>query len=454
MNYYKKYLKYKSKYLLIKNQIGGEPIDNYFTTFFGITNDETLALNCFLKPILDQYWAEISICYGLPSPDHFIFKFVVNHPMEVNKYRENIVVFLSDHSPIHDERGRNNIISWNVGIGDEETVFNYLRPIECKKTGDAPGGKKVSVCPWFIKGQACHTRPGQPCSLRHPESFFFKKPAIDSPSDLKLLELKARLIVEYIKNYKGDQAIVHLQECSGRLYKKICDLLDKAGEYFCSDFVPQTLIDVSLDLTKSISYYTMPPESHDKSGLCTFVFFPDQQSITTIQLIPCITYVYPFPTPNPKKGIFSSHYNMTSRACKVIGIPSSDTFYNVHLDGNYGFTDLRTLLKNETTNYIFQAIQSTGLTTPIYNEFIKIVNANITKGFIKLIINTSIFGNSTVSSLVGSQIIIAGDFNQVFTEVGVNKGKLPNFYSKIIREAYVWTIAGENEIDYILYYTI
>jgi hypothetical protein len=45
MDYYQKYLKYKRKYSLIKNQIGGEPIDNYFTTFFGITNDETLALN-------------------------------------------------------------------------------------------------------------------------------------------------------------------------------------------------------------------------------------------------------------------------------------------------------------------------------------------------------------------------------------------------------------------------
>ena len=42
MDYYQKYLKYKRKYSLIKNQIGGEPIDNYFTTFFGITNDETM----------------------------------------------------------------------------------------------------------------------------------------------------------------------------------------------------------------------------------------------------------------------------------------------------------------------------------------------------------------------------------------------------------------------------
>ena len=422
MDYYKKYLKYKTKYISLKNQYGGENIHDYLAFFFRVTDR---SLNRKLKPILDEYWTEISICYGLPSPDDFIFKNAIIHPQFRNHakpylHRAKVVVFLSDHSPIHDERGGGKrIISWNVGIGYDDDLFHYLSPIK--------------------KGTTIYT---------------FTKPGIGTPSDLKLLELKARLIVEYIKNYKGDQTIVHLQECSGRLYKKICDLLDKAGEYFCSDFVPQTLIDVSLDLTKSISYYTMPPESHNKSGLCTFVFFPDQKSITTIQLIPCITYVYPFPTPNPKKGIFSSHYNMTSRACKVIGIPSSDTFYNVHLDGNYGFTDLRTLLKNETTNYIFQAIQSTGLTTPIYNEFIKIVNANITKGFIKLIINTSIFGNSTVSSLVGSQIIIAGDFNQVFTEVGVNKGKLPNFYSKIIREAYVWTIAGENEIDYILYYTI
>ena len=419
MNYYQKYLKYKNKYLLLKEQHGGENIHDYLSFFFRVTDRY---LNSKLKPILDEYWAKISTCYGLPSPNDFIFKNGVIHPQARGKpylHRAKIAVFLSDHSPIHDERGGRNIISWNVGIGYDDVLFNYLRPIQ-----------------------------------KSSRIYRFSRPAIGTPDDLKLLELKARLIVEYIKNYKSDETIVHLQECSGRLYKKICDLLDKNGEYFCSDFVPQTLIDLSLDLLSSISYYTIPPENHDKSGLCTFVFFPDQQSITTIQLIPCITYVYPFPTPDPRKGIVSTHYNMTSRACKIIGIPSPNTFYNVHLDGGYRFTDLRTLLKNETTHYIFQAIPSTSLTTSVYNEFIKIVNANVTKGFIKLIINTTIFGNSTVSNIVGSQIIIAGDFNEVFTEAGVNKGKLPDFYSKIIREAFAWTIAGENEIDYILYYTI
>ena len=157
MDYYKKYLKYKSKYLLIKNQIGGEPIDNYFTTFFGITNDETLALNCFLKPILDQYWAEISICYGLPSPNDFIFKNGVIHPQARGKpylHRAKIAVFLSDHSPIHDERGGRNIISWNVGIGYDDVLFNYLRPIQ-----------------------------------KSSRIYRFSRPAIGTPDDLKYYEL-------------------------------------------------------------------------------------------------------------------------------------------------------------------------------------------------------------------------------------------------------------------------
>jgi hypothetical protein len=437
MNYYKKYLKYKSKYLLIKNQIGGEPIDNYFTTFFGITNDETLALNCFLKPILDQYWAEISICYGLPSPDHFIFKFVVNHPMEVNKYRENIVVFLSDHSPIHDERGRNNIISWNVGIGDEETVFNYLRPIECKKTGDAPGGKKVSVCPWFIKGQACHTRPGQPCSLRHPESFFFKKPAIDSPSDLKLLELKARLIVEYIKYYKGDKTIVHLQECSGRLYKKICDLLVVTGEYFSSNFNPQTLIYISEDLSTVNSFYTMSPESHNKSGLCTFVFFPSRENIKPIRLIPTNLYLN-----KEHSGVFK----LDGRGCKVKGLETitNDTIYNVHLKQDNSHEDQKTLFDN--TNSIFDLTNLLKINEtfkqPSYERLIsklkETIQSNVAAGNQILVIrNKNIVGNDVVSTIVGSKIIIAGDFNQ--------KNK------KITRESFTWAKNKESNIDYILY---
>ena len=439
MDYYKKYLKYKSKYLLIKNQIGGEPIDNYFTTFFGITNDETLALNCFLKPILDQYWAEISICYGLPSPDDFIFKLTVNHPKktEVDKYRENIIVFLSDHSPIHDERGRNNIISWNVGIGDDDTVFNYLRPIECKKTEVAPGGKKISVCERYMRGLKCHTRVGQACLLRHPESFLFKKPVIDSPSDLKLLELKARLIVEYIKYYKGNKTIVHLQECSGRLYKKICDLLDKNGEYFCSDFVPQTLIYISEDLSTVNSFYTMPPESHNKSGLCTFVFFPSRENIKPIRLIPTNLYLN---KENP------AGFKLDSRGCKVKGLETitNDTIYNVHLKQDNSHEDQKTLLDN--TNSIFELtnllkISETFKQSNLERLIVKLketVQSNMAAGNqILAIKNKNVVGNDVVSTHIGSKIIIVGDFNQEF--------------KKITRESSTWAKNKESNIDYILY---
>jgi len=437
MDYYQKYLKYKRKYSLIKNQIGGEPIDNYFTTFFGITNDETVTLNSVLKPILDEYWSEISRCYGLPSPDDFIFKLTVNHPMEVNRYRENIIVFLSDHSPIHDERGRNNIISWNVGIGYDETVFNYLRPIECKKTEVAPGGKKVSVCPWFIKGQACHTRPGQACRLSHPESFFFKKPAIDSPSDIKLLELKARLIVEYIKNYRGGETIVHLQECSGRLYKKICDLLDKNGEYFCSDFVPQTLIYISEDLSTVNSFYTMPPESHNKSGLCTFVFFPSRENIKPIRLIPTNLYLN---KENP------SGFKLDGRGCKVKGLETitNATIYNVHLKQDNSHEDQKTLFDN--TNTIFDLTNSIKITDTfkqshlerLISKLKEIVQSNMAAGNQILVIrNKNVVGNDVVSTIVGSKIIITGDFNQKI--------------KKITRESSTWAKNKESNIDYILY---
>jgi hypothetical protein len=130
MNYYEKYLKYRTKYLLLKNQKGGEYISNYFRFFFRDTTSDSL--NSIVKPILDEYWLEISNCYGLSSSNHFIFKYGIIHPLSRSKpylHRENIAVFLSDHSPIHDNKGGKKIISWNVGIGYDDVLFQYLKPI-------------------------------------------------------------------------------------------------------------------------------------------------------------------------------------------------------------------------------------------------------------------------------------------------------------------------------------
>jgi hypothetical protein len=411
MNYYQKYLKYKNKYLLLKEQHGGENIHDYLSFFFRVTDRY---LNSKLKPILDEYWAKISTCYGLPSPNDFIFKNGVIHPQARGKpylHRAKIAVFLSDHSPIHDERGGRNIISWNVGIGYDDVLFNYLRPIQ-----------------------------------KSSRIYRFSRPAIGTPDDLKLLELKARLIVEYIKYYKGNKTIVHLQECSGRLYKKICEIFKKSNEHFSSNFVPQTLIDVSLDLSTSISYYTMPPESHDKSGLCSFVFFPNKESVTHIELIPCITFVYAFPPKSP------TLYNMTCRACKIKGLEYFDTFYNVHLDAETSYQDQRTLLKNETTNYIFQGINVLK-DKSIYDTFIKIVDENYCLGTSRILFvkGNTIFGFDNVHTTKKSKIIIAGDFNQHFTQ-DIDKGGKYNYYSKITKEAFAWP--SSSDIDYILFYEI
>jgi len=417
MNYYEKYLKYRTKYLLLKNQKGGEDIGNYFRFFFRDTNSDSL--NSILKPILDEYWAEISICYGLPSPHNFIFKDGVIHPSSRKSFlhRGNIAVFLSDHSPVHDDKGGKSIISWNVGIGYDDVLFQYLYPITIK-----------------------HKKTG------NNETYSFTRPAIGSSSDIKLMELKAHLIVEYIKYFKNNKAIIHLQECSGRLYKKICEILTKNEEHFSSNFVPQTLVDVSLDLSTSISYYTMPPDSHDKSGLCSFVFFPNKKSVTNIELIPCITFVYAFPPTAP------TLYNMTCRACKIKGLEYFDTFYNVHLDGGTSYQDQRTLLKNETTNYIFQAINVLK-DKSIYDTFVKIVDENYCLGTSRILFvkGNTIFGFDNVDTTVNSKIIIAGDFNQRFTRDIDKEGKY-NYYSKISKEAFAW--ASSSDIDYILFYKI
>ena len=412
MNYYEKYLKYRTKYLLLKNQKGGEYISNYFRFFFRDTTSDSL--NSIVKPILDEYWLEISNCYGLSSSNHFIFKYGIIHPLSRSKpylHRENIAVFLSDHSPIHDNKGGKKIISWNVGIGYDDVLFQYLKPIKIKT-----------------------------------KTYSFTRPIIGSLSDIKLMELKAQLIAKYIKYYKSDKAIIHLQECSGRLYKKICEIFKKSNEHFSSNFVPQTLIDVSLDLSTSISYYTMPPESHDKSGLCSFVFFPNKESVTHIELIPCITFVYAFPPKSP------TLYNMTCRACKIKGLEYFDTFYNVHLDAETSYQDQRTLLKNETTNYIFQGINVLK-DKSIYDTFIKLVDENYCLGTSRILFvkGNTIFGFDNVHTTKKSKIIIAGDFNQHFTQ-DIDKGGKYNYYSKITKEAFAWP--SSSDIDYILFYEI
>lgn len=414
MNYYEKYLKYKIKYVSLENQIGGETISNYFRFFFGDKTSDSL--NAILKPILDEYWSNISECYNLPRANDFIFKTTVIHPLSRSNrdlHRENIAVFLSDHSPVHDDKGGKEIISWNVGIGYDDVLFEYLKPIKIKD-----------------------------------KTYSFTRPVIGSTIDIKLMELKAHLIVEYIKYFKSNKAIIHLQECSGRLYKKIFEIFTTNNEHFSSNFVPQTLIDVSLDLLKSISYYTMPPESHDKSGLCSFVFFPNQKSVTPIELIPCITFVYAFPPRSP------TLYNMTCRACKIKGLEYFDTFYNVHLDAETSYQDQRTLLKNETTNYIFQAINVLK-NKSIYDIFVKIVDENYCLGTSRILFvkGNIIFGSDNVYTTQNSKIIIAGDFNQRFTK-DIDKGSktVYNYYSKITKEAFAWQ--PSNGIDYILFYKI
>jgi hypothetical protein len=143
---------------------------------------------------------------------------------------------------------------------------------------------------------------------------------------------------------------------------------------------------------------------------------------------------------------------MTCRACKIKGLEYFDTFYNVHLDAETSYQDQRTLLKNETTNYIFQAINVLK-DKSIYDIFIKIVDENYCLGTNRILFvkGNIIFGSDNVYTTLNSKIIIAGDFNQRFTRDIDKEGKY-NYYSKISKEAFAW--ASSSDIDYILFYKI
>ena len=399
------YLKYKNKYLELKEQNGGTVILNYFRYFYNVTTYDTL--NKILRPILYDYWAEISKCYRLINPADFDYNSAIKHPTSPNLalHRKSIAVFLSDHSPVHSSV--NSIITWNVGISDDEDLFNYLTPFR------------------FNDITYSFTKP-------HDRSI--------------LVTLKARLITEYIKFYKTTNTIVNLQECSSELYTLIH--ANFASEYFSSNFLPQTLVTLpmDLDISHSISYYKMAPKDYNKSGLCSFAFFPDKASIREIKLIPSIISVFKFTRSIP------NIYNMTCRACKIVGLDSSNTYYNVHLDGSVASSDTRTLLKNGP--YIFQVVNAE--TSAVYNKFVEIITTNLGSSDLFKITTNVIFGSSDTMPLsADNKIIIAGDFNNKWNE-NIDKNSKgvtdKNFYSKTNYQAY--KIDSDSNIDYILSFSV
>jgi len=430
MDYYEKYLKYKNKYLELKQQLGGKVIINYFKYFYDVTTYDTL--NKILRPILYDYWAEISKCYGLTNPANFDYDSAIQHPKSNidGKYRtdpalhrESIVVFLSDHVPVHSSY--NNIITWNVGFGYDDELYNYLGPF------------------WF-----------------RDKEYTFRKPADTS----RLINLKAKLIAKYIKFYKNENTIVNLQECSSKLYTLIRANFD--SEHFSSKFLPQTLVTLPMDLNikHSKSYYTSLPETYNKSGLCTFAFFPDRDSIREINLIPSIVSVF-----KPNK---TDIYNITCRACKIVGLDSSNIYYNVHLDGEKALTDTRKLLKNKF--FIFQVVRDElTIKSNIYDKILKIITENCrTNELLKIfeitkdsVVEKYIYGNEpslvndgtkiTLTSSITGQIIISGDFNVKWSLKIDDSSKIgdpkSDFYSKTICEAY--KINSDSTIDYILFNT-
>ena len=259
--FYKKYLKYKNKYLELKNQIGHGLLVSPDTisirgargpnSIFGFLGYVDASLNLFEPAIyeaIDYYFDGIEKYFRSTGPYQYtgrIYRGARPSPRwHFNSYKDNnsfisdilykdktLVPYLSDHRPIWDIS--TNSISWNVDENDIE-FFKTLAYKLSERDGTALTDFNETDMQNFYN-----------------RTFTSRRNRID------LLNPKAHLISLHI-NYiidnfldKSKQIIINLQETSGELSQMIYTRLN-TGTYnnrISYDFIPQVLMILSTQMT-------------------------------------------------------------------------------------------------------------------------------------------------------------------------------------------------------------
>jgi len=456
MEYYSKYLKYKNKYLDLKNMFGG----GHFESTYYKANKDTLdakliAINVLIKPHLISTWDRIKKYFGKHESYDEIFESIKDKPQ---------LTLLSDHYPIWNHE--TNRLSWN--IGDVDNLY-----------------AKVFTDTVFKQSS-------------------FNKDYKDGFKN-ELLDEKAALITKILIWYKqilgNDNFIIHLQECSGLLYSKINALLEAHTEVTCSsDFVPQVLIQFSdfQDITRrprdpltepnwimygndlinklkfkkynEITYnyeviYSKLPKDIKQTGYCSIILQDKKEVKATLELLPTIMVFDAWRGSDSKElSKFKPHlygFQLTSRGCIVLSNVISNVEFNVHLKNDKDIPtkqiDDINNLKNIDMSLFF--VDYTKLTMRIdvdsgipdnlktekriqnyfVNELRKLISSGSTK-LIKLGLSHIISLSETkYTGLNKAVVIIAGDYNLRWDKIK-SIGELQNKSKELY----------DSDIDFIL----
>ena len=225
-----------------------------------------------------------------------------------SKFDENVKKYFSDHLPIYKDTGENIIITWNIGIGNN----NQSKPFELIKE--------------FLSDDQLE-------EIKH-----------------LLLDNIANMVMIYVNNMilLKKPVILHLQECSLDIHTKInrkaCIRTESVEPAvgtgvpvslkFHSDFMPQVIATVkeSKEGLRAKIYYNPDPEDthhHLNLGLSSFVF-SHMHNIINVKLYP--TSAKLFKEPKKKDGLDQNELHLESRINLVL-IRMDDVLYvhyNLH----------------------------------------------------------------------------------------------------------------------------
>jgi hypothetical protein len=224
-----------------------ETISNNFNACF--TANKSSILKKFLKRDMD-----ISKVVYPPNPSSLLR----------NRFLSNKVKYFSDHLPIFEESDNMIIISWNIGIGENNTPWPYKLIEE------------------YIQNEILSQRKNIKDYFQHDKLF-----------KILIVEHVVKIIYTYVEEMKRCRKpiVIHLQECSYDVYSKLKMKLE--GQNFSSDFMPQEIAKIKekdgvMDIAKLFYIEERLVKYNDhthKLGLSSFIFCP-LGNTTNIKIYP------------------------------------------------------------------------------------------------------------------------------------------------------------------------
>ena len=175
-------------------------------------------------------------------------------PEQHDKFLLNKIKFFSDHLPIFEENENTVIISWNIGIGENNSPWPY------------------QIIAKTVKAEV---------KTKYKNNKTFKTNTV---------ECMVNIINTYVTDMEeyGKPIVLHLQECSYDVYNKLKDNFKEKN--FSGSFMPQELAKAK-STTEARLYYIEErlkyyPSPEIRVGLSSFIFPITKEDTTNIKIYP------------------------------------------------------------------------------------------------------------------------------------------------------------------------